>query len=811
MERLEILTIAYECESSLGNSLNIKVMTKEFLRTFLKKTAAIYAGIMYIEPKGKVSLLNSVGKSDFFDMVLENKPKGIYKYKVINILKNDIIYNCLYIALDDHYLAFIYSQENILNVNTIANIFSSLTKKINLGIKASISNERIELALLGNKDGIWDWKMNSNIVYFSPRWKEIIGYKDDEFANEFSEWEKHVHPEDFQSIILSLEKNISGETDHFEGVHRLKHKDGHWVWILHRGKAIFDENGDAIRVVGTHTDISKEKELQIKSSIQEQVIEQIHNSIISTDLTGIIIDWNQGSEFLYGYTSKEMLGQQISILFPELKSLENINNLNTTVEVIRKCTKKLIVSFSLSSLKDINSQAIGIIVNSYDITQQVELEKELEDQRAKLYHQANYDALTNLPNRVLFNDRLEQALKKAQRNKSVLAIFFIDLDRFKQINDSLGHDIGDRVLRTVTDRLESCLRREDTLARLGGDEFTIMIESLEQGQTASLLADKILKSLEEAIYIDQHELYVSCSIGISLYPDDGKSSQNLLKYADAAMYRAKDEGRNNFKFYSSEMTELAIERVVMETSLRTALKNEEFLVYYQPQIDARINKIIGIEALVRWKHPLKGIISPAKFIPLAESTGLIIQLDRYVMKTAMTQFARWHKNGLNPGVLFMNLAIKQLQKSDFMDVFKDLIKETGCKTECLGLELTEGQIMTNPEEAIKTLNQIADLGVEIAIDDFGTGYSSLAYLKKLPIKKLKIDKSFIKDLPEDEEDSAITRAVIALADSLKLDVIAEGVETKEQEEFLIKNACVQTQGYYFSKAIPAKEMESLLS
>lgn len=445
-----------------------------------------------------------------------------------------------------------------------------------------------------------------------------------------------------------------------------------------------------------------------------------------------------------------------------------------------------------------------------DITDRKYTENELREQKNILYHQAHHDALTGLPNRVLFNDRLEQARETAKRNKTSIALLFIDLDHFKEINDSLGHNFGDEILKIITKRLISVTRDEDSIARLGGDEFTLILEELTDPQDASLIATKILKSLSKAIVVEGNTLYISCSIGISIYPDDGVSTQNLLKFADSAMYKAKNEGRNNFQYYNSSMTELALERVVMETALRVALQNDEFIVYYQPQVNGVTDQLIGMEALVRWQHPTMGLISPAKFIPLAESTGLIVELDRFVMKTAMTQLSLWYKDGLNPGVLAMNLAVKQLKQDDFIDTLQNLIKETKCKPEWLELEITEGQIMTNPEEAIKTLQQISDIGIELAIDDFGTGYSSLAYLKKLPINKLKIDRAFVRDLPDDEEDAAIAKAVIALAKSLNLRVIAEGVETKEQRDFIVENGGENIQGYFYSKPTSAQDIEVLL-
>jgi len=391
-----------------------------------------------------------------------------------------------------------------------------------------------------------------------------------------------------------------------------------------------------------------------------------------------------------------------------------------------------------------------------------------------------------------------------------MALMFIDLDHFKEINDSLGHDIGDEILIAVTQRLTGVIRKEDTLARLGGDEFTIIIEELTQGQDASLLAKKVIEVLAQPFTIDDNILYVSSSIGISIFPDDGITATNLLKYADAAMYKAKDEGRNNFQYYSVEMTEQAFEKVVMEANLRSALKNEEFIVYYQPQVNGRNNQLIGMEALVRWQHPTQGLVSPARFIPLAESTGLIVELDQFVMKTAMKQTSLWYSQGFNPGRLALNLSIKQLQQKDFIIILKNLIKEADCKPQWLELEVTEGQIMTDPENAIIILNQISDIGIELAIDDFGTGYSSLSYLKKLTINKLKIDQSFVQNLPNDDEDAAIAKAVIALAQSLKLRIIAEGVESIEQKAFLVKNGCQNIQGYFYNKPIPANEMKDYL-
>lgn len=440
--------------------------------------------------------------------------------------------------------------------------------------------------------------------------------------------------------------------------------------------------------------------------------------------------------------------------------------------------------------------------------------KELEEQKAELiaqkdtlHYQAHHDALTGLANRVLFYDRLEHAIEKSKKLDSKIAVLFIDLDHFKEINDSVGHDVGDDVLVEVSSRLQNVIRKQDTLSRLGGDEFTVLLENIVRSEDVSWIASKILATLQEAVKIDDKSFFISSSIGISIYPDDGETSIDLLKYADAAMYKAKDEGRNNFQYYSSDMTEKAFERIMLETNIRQGLENEEFVVYYQPQIDGTTDTMIGMEALVRWNHPSMGIVSPAKFMPVAESSGLIVKVDRYVMKHAMQQVSDWYAQGKKPGVVSLNLCIQQLQQKDFFEVLKSLMIETQCKAEWIELEVTEGQVMTRPEEAIKILQEISNLGIRLAVDDFGTGYSSLSYLKRLPIDKLKIDQSFIRDLPDDEEDIAISKAVISLAENLNLKIIAEGVETQEQKEFLVENGCSLIQGYLYSKPIPADELQ----
>jgi len=435
---------------------------------------------------------------------------------------------------------------------------------------------------------------------------------------------------------------------------------------------------------------------------------------------------------------------------------------------------------------------------------------ELKEEKDKFHHLSQYDPLTQLPNRLLLQDRLNQSIIKANRHKSKFAMFFIDLDNFKNINDAHGHFLGDKVLQVVSKIIKNTLREEDTLARIGGDEFVVIIEELHYSIDCSTSAQKIINALKKAIVIEDESYYIGASIGISIFPDDSTNATDLLKYSDIAMYRAKSMGKNKSQFYSSKMAEEVLNRVNVEKDLRQAIKNKEFEVYYQPQINAKINTLMGMEVLVRWNHPTKGLVAPIHFIPLAEETGLIVPIDRWVMNTAMKQVVAWQKEALHTGVLSMNLSVRQLEHEQCIEELKKMIELHGIDPKMLELEVTEGQIMTNQTQAIEILHQIHDLGIELAIDDFGTGYSSLSYLKKLPIDKLKIDKSFVDDLPEDEDSMSITKAIISLSKNLNLKVIAEGVETSEQKEFLVENGCDNIQGYYYSKPLPAKEMQAYL-
>lgn len=671
--------------------------------------------------------------------------------------------------------------------------------------------------------GSWEIDLTTKKSIWSGKTYEIYGLsKDVDVSLEL--FFSNLVPEDVQRAKEYLDKAISNVTPiYFEC--RAKHSDGHIINILINGQFLFNEDNIPIKLIGTTQDITEQVKLQQHAIELSNLLEHSSTEIYILDADSLTYLYaNKGATDELGYTLDELLKMHVTDINPtlaseEIDSLKNIlrtnNHLLRRGKHRRKDGTFYHMQAYIHTLKYQGKKAYALF--DTDITQQVALEEQekktqklLTKQTDQLRYQAHHDALTNLSNRTLFKDRLSQAIITAKRKHEQFALLFIDLDQFKKINDTLGHHIGDKVLIEVALRLQQTIREEDTLSRLGGDEFTIILKDVQGIQSASVVAQKVIDVLQEPIIVTGHTLYITASIGISIYPDDALKDENLIKYADIAMYKAKDEGRNNYQFYSAEMTAFAFERVVMESSLRVAIKEEQFIVYFQPQVEALTNNIVGMEALVRWRHPTLGIITPNKFIPIAEESGLIVAIDRIVMKAAMKQYVAWYNQGLNPGVLALNLAMKQLSQDDFLQELLENMQKTGFHPNWLELEVTETQVMHNPELSIEKLHKISEMGIEIAIDDFGTGYSSLSYLKKLPLDKLKIDQSFICDIPKDSDDVAITKAIIALGRSLKLKLIAEGVETKEQKEFLIANKCQSIQGYYYSRPIPAEEMTELL-
>jgi len=433
--------------------------------------------------------------------------------------------------------------------------------------------------------------------------------------------------------------------------------------------------------------------------------------------------------------------------------------------------------------------------------------KKIAQQKDTLLYQATHDALTDLPNRVYLIDKLHQTIQKAKTKNTRVALFFIDLDHFKHINDSLGHDIGDEVLKIAAKRLKSQLRQNDTLARLGGDEFVAIIDDYKDEENIKQIASKILKITKEPIKIQEHTLYISSSIGISIYPDDTTNTRDLLKYADTAMYKSKDEGRNNYQFYNTSMTQSAYEKVTIKSELKNALLHNEFIICFQPQIDITTNTLLGLEALSRWNHPKKGLLLPKDYIDLAMSSGIIVDIDRMMIDKSMQIFSSWYQANKTPGILSLNITISNIIQDDFIDYLTDTMHKYDFNPRWLILEVTENEVMQKHKIVVQKLQKLSDIGISIAIDNFGIGYSSLSYLKQLPVSKLEIDRSFVFDISTKQDDPSIVKAIIALANNLNLDIMAEGVETKSQKDFLEANGCINIQGFYCAKPMSAKDIE----
>lgn len=534
--------------------------------------------------------------------------------------------------------------------------------------------------------------------------------------------------------------------------------------------------------------------------------------ILITDKNHIVLRINPGFTTITGYDEESIIGKKPSLLKSNRHAASFFHDIFETIRQHGKWQGEI---WNRRKNGEIYLQHLTIfpVFKNNEIHQYIGLFTDIShyiNNNSNIQNYAYYDTLTNLPNRILLHDRLTFIINHAKRNKQNMAILLLDLNRFKLINDTLGFSAGDSLLQTIANRLKSCLRDVDGVFRLGDDEFAIILEEIAQPQDAARVAKRLLAVCSLPFQFSDHELYVTVSIGISVFPTDGEDLDALLKNAEAAMNRAKELGINNYQHYMPTMNAKAFEQLTLEHNLRKALKKEEFLVYYQPQIDLKTHKIIGAEALVRWQHPELGMISPAQFIPIAEETGIILPLGEWVLKSACEQTKKWHDQIGYRFVISVNLSSRQFQQQDLVSTISKVLMETEFSAEYLELEITESLGMKNPELTLKTLHELKAMGIHIAIDDFGTGYSSLSYLKKFPIDTLKIDRSFVSDIQADPNDAAIVVAIIALAHSLKLKVIAEGVELGEQAEYLLNQGCESVQGYLFSPPVPSINFEKFL-
>ncbi|GJG99431.1 EAL domain-containing protein [Paraburkholderia terrae] len=689
-----------------------------------------------------------------------------------------------------------------------------VTEQINAEAEAQRSNQMLETVIDNIPQRIF-WKdkelryLGCNMAFARDAGlaypEQVIGKRDEDMP--WRAFADELRGQDTEVMASGVPK-MNYETDILiDGVHRT---------TVTSKLPFTDSDGRVIGVLGSYTDITERKRADLALRLQSRALDASVNAILITapSKEGNLIEYvNPAFKRITGYDPQEVIGQDCRLLQRDDRDQEGIVGIRQALAanrevsaVLRNYRKDGALFWNqlyIAPVPDADGQTTHHIAVINDVTALIRYQEQLE-------YQANYDSLTRLPNRNLLRDRLQHALIVAQRHHKGVAVVFIDLDGFKNVNDSLGHSVGDRLLSVVADRLARCARASDTVARHGGDEFVIVMTDTVDEQSLIAWMERVRASISEPVWLDGTELYVGCSMGASLFPQDGDDAETLMKKADLAMYRAKDMGRNTFQFYQPEMNVSAGARLNLERRLRRALRDNEFLLHYQPQVDIETGQVVGMEALVRWSDPEVGLIPPSQFIPVAEESGLIGPLSEWVLREACRQNKAWQDEGLPAARVSVNLSARQFQQRDIAKLVMQVLEETGLDPQYLELELTESTIMRNAEEAVSMLNELHALGIGLAIDDFGTGYSSLSYLKRFPVDRLKIDRSFVSDIGESSDDETITSAIIALAHSLNLQVIAEGVETSTQLDFLKERACDEMQGYFFAKPMPHDAIPGML-
>ncbi|MNM20581.1 Phytochrome-like protein cph2 [compost metagenome] len=684
------------------------------------------------------------------------------------------------------------------------------------GIIADISQRkhhemRIE-ALLTEQSAILDNVMfgvmfvrHRRIISVNRRCEDLFGYDPGQMMGK-STAIVFISSYDFEEAGERQYPALAAGGD-FSEERQYQRRDGSLFWALVSGCAL-DPQRPNEGSIWVYADITARKEAEEKLRLSATVLEHIADGVMVVDAHGIIVTVNPAFTQITGYTEAEAVGRHSSLtrsarhdegfyqaMWDELKASGFWRG---EIWHQRKNGELYLEWLTISAVRDTHATTTHYVGVFSDITL-------IKESQEKLDHMAHHDPLTALPNRLLFHDRLQHALLRAARDDEQLAVLFIDLDRFKNVNDTLGHHVGDELLQKVAGQLTARLREGDTLARLGGDEFIVLLERIDGEYGATQVAEKLVTMFEQPFTVAGHELFVTCSVGISLYPDDALDLNMLIRNADVAMYQAKARGRNGYRFYAPSMTGEGVERLRLETFLRRSIEKHEIFLNYQPQVEIDTGRLVGVEALVRWNHPELGLVPPARFIPLAEDSGFINQLGKWVLDEACRQMMRWQAQGLRVPKMAVNLSVKQFERGSIAGMVADILQETGLEPQRLQLEVTESVIM-NTGDALGFINDLHAIGVGLAIDDFGTGYSSLAYLKQLPVQTLKIDRSFIKDISTDVNDEAIAIAIIQLGKSMQLSVIAEGVETEEQAAFLLRHGCKLAQGYFYSRPVLAQDM-----
>ncbi len=668
------------------------------------------------------------------------------------------------------------------------------------------AEERWRYAIDSSELGLWDWHVPSGTVFFSNQWKAMLGYDPDDIGNGLSEWESRVHPDDMAQVLADVQRLLDGKVPYYSNEHRMRCKNGDYKWILDRGKVIDrDDSGKPLRVIGTHTDLTVVRERAAEQELQSSLFMHSLEGIMICGPDARIVAVNQAFTDITGYAQAEVIGKKPSVISSGRHDAAFYQQMWNQVrgegrwqgEIWnRRKDGRLFLEWLTIN---VDRAADGGVRHYYAIFSDI-TERKATEQR--LVHLIHYDALTDLPNRVLLHDRLQRALSEAQRHRGSLAVLYVDLDRFRNVNESLGHSVGDSLLVEVSHRLLQALADDATVSRHGGDEFTVLLPEADADDAAHV-AQKLLDTLARPVSLNGQQLVTSASIGIATCPADGQDIDALLQASDLAMYRAKQAGGNTFRFHSAALQQQVNQMLQTENALHRALRDEEFVLVYQPQIAMGSGEVAGCEALLRWHDPVVGMRSPAEFVPVAEESGLILPLGAWVMKTAAAQCKAWRDAGLEQMTVAVNVSAVQFRQERFVDQVAQVLAESGLPPNALEIELTESAVADDPERAITLIQSLHDLGVRLSIDDFGTGYSSLSHLKRFSIHKLKIDQSFVRDLMTDSDSAAIVQAVISMSSDLGLTSIAEGVETPAQAAWLHQRGCHQAQGYLYAQPMSA--------
>ena len=681
---------------------------------------------------------------------------------------------------------------------------------------------RMFRTLLGNIDGMVyrclsdaDWTME----FVSDGATRVTGYDpSDLLFNQRISYESITWPEDRPRVRRAIDAALSARS-RFDVEYRIRHADGTLRWVWERGAGLYDAAGRTLAIEGIVQDVTMRQTtlhaLRAAERRYHSLFENAIEGIFRSTPDGHYLDANPALARIYGYDSPADLMEGLRDIRNQLyvdpqqreKFMMEVRIRSAVIgfesQVYRRDGSIIWISENARAVFDENG-----LVSHYEGT--VEDVTERRTYQSRIEQQANYDALTGLANRTLLHERLRHSLHTADADGNPLAVIFVDLDHFKYINDSLGHPAGDSLLQIMSTRLRNCVREGDTVARLGGDEFVLLCHCPGGADEVPAMAERVLRVIAEPWSHELGEFHVTSSLGVALYPQDGSDPETLLKNADAAMYRAKDSGRNTLQFFTAELNDRLTERLDLERRLRKAMERDHLCVHYQPRVDLASGEIVGAEALLRWHVPDEVPVPPSRFIPIAEETGLIVELGRYVLRTACRQNRSWQDEGRQRLVVSVNVSPRQFVHDNFVDMVSEVLRETGLEAQCLELEITESMVMEDAPRFIRILGELRQLGVQTSIDDFGTGYSSLSYLRRFPVHRLKVDRSFVTDVTTNPEDAAIVRTIIALGHNLGLKVIAEGVETPAQLEFLRRIDCDEVQGFIFSPPVPAASLGQML-